>query len=149
MKLALKFGLLITAGLMVWVIVAHLLVPDPQSAVHSLGAFTFFNVLHFTVLFLGLKAFERERGGKQYFKEMLKTGISISFVHAVTAALFFVLVRVLIGPKWMGTEPGAQELAPWLMILGSFAGLVVFTMVFGLVYSTLISFVLAKRRSES
>jgi hypothetical protein len=148
MKIPLKFGLIITAGLVAWVVIAHTLVPDPQSRVHSLGAVTFFNILHFTGLFLGLKAFERERGGKQPFKQLIKTGVSISFVFAVASSLFFAAVLVVIGPKWMGGKPGAQELAPWLVAVQAFAGLVVLTMLFGLVYSTVISFVLAKRHSE-
>ena len=147
MKLALRFGSIITAGLIIWVLVAHWLFPNPQSPVHSVGAMSFFNLLHFVVLFLGLRAFEREQGGKQSFKELLKTGVSISFVYAVTAALFFVIVLAVIGQKWLGNRPEVEELAPWLVALQAFAGLVIGTMVLGLIYSTLISFVLARRSS--
>lgn len=149
MKLPLKYGLIITLGLIVWVLAAHTLVPNPQSTIHSLGSIVFFNLLHFTLLFLGLKAFERERGGKQTFKELLKTGVSISFVFAITSALFFVIVLAVVGTKWMGAEPGAQQLSPALLAAQAFAGLVGATMILGLFYSTVISFVLAKRRSAS
>lgn len=144
MKVAIKYGLIITAGLIVWVVVAHTLFPNPQSPVHSFGAMTFFNLLHFIVLFLGLRAFEREQG-KQSFKDLLKTGVSISFVYAVTAALFFVGVLMVIGPKWLGSRPEVEELAPGLVAVQAFAGLVIATMVLGLIYSTLVAFVLAKR----
>jgi succinate dehydrogenase/fumarate reductase cytochrome b subunit len=148
MKPTLKYGLIITLGVMAWVIIAHLLVPDPQSPVHSLGAFTFFNLLHFSVIFLGLKAIEREKQAKQTFKEGLKTGLSISFVYAVTAALFFVGVIAVVGTKWMAGEAGASQRPTWMTAVQAFAGLIIFTMLLGLVYSTLISFVLAKRLSS-
>jgi hypothetical protein len=148
MKLALKYGLIIAAGAMLWVLIAHQLFPDPMSPVHSLGAFTFFNLLHFVLLFLGIRAFEREQGDKPTFKEGLKTGISISFVYAVAISSFFVVLLLVIGPKWMANDPTALQIAPWLLALRSFSGLVLFTMFLGLVYSTVISFALAKRRSS-
>jgi hypothetical protein len=147
MKLAIRFGMPITVGVMLWTIIAHSLVPNPQSIVHSLGAFTFFNILQFTCIFLGLKALEREQRTKPTFKTCLKQGVSISFVYAVTSALFFVGVLLIIGTKWMGAEVGVG-VPKWVYILQAFAGLVVLSMLFGLVYSTVISFVLAKRLSH-
>jgi len=147
MKLAIRFGMPITVGVMLWTIIAHSLVPNPQSIVHSFGAFTFFNILQFTCIFLGLKALEREQRSKPTFKTCLKQGVSISFVYAVTSALFFVGVLLIIGTKWMGAEVGVG-VPKWVYILQAFAGLVVLSMLFGLVYSTVISFVLAKRLSH-
>ena len=147
MKLAIRYGMPITVGVMLWTIIAHSLVPNPQSIVHSFGAFTFFNILQFTCIFLGLKALEREQRTKPTFKTCLKQGVSISFVYAVTSALFFVGVLLIIGTKWMGAEVGIG-VPKWVYILQAFAGLVVLSMLFGLVYSTVISFVLAKRLSH-
>jgi len=147
MKLAIRYGMPITVGVMLWTIIAHSLVPNPQSIVHSFGAFTFFNILQFTCIFLGLKALEREQRTKPTFKTCLKQGVSISFVYAVTSALFFVGVLLIIGTKWMGAEVGVG-VPKWVYILQAFAGLVVLSMLFGLVYSTVISFVLAKRLSH-
>jgi len=147
MKLAIRFGMPITVGVMLWTIIAHSLVPNPQSIVHSFGAFTFFNILQFTCIFLGLKALEREQRTKPTFKTCLKQGVSISFVYAVTSALFFVGVLLIIGTKWMGAEVGVG-VPKWVYILQAFAGLVVLSMLFGLVYSTVISFVVAKRLSH-
>ncbi|HEY5402916.1 MAG TPA: hypothetical protein VIK24_08605 [Pyrinomonadaceae bacterium] len=147
MKLAIRYGMPITVGVMLWTIIAHSLVPNPQSIVHSFGAFTFFNILQFTCIFLGLKALEREQRSKPTFKTCLKQGVSISFVYAVTSALFFVGVLLIIGTKWMGAEVGVG-VPKWVYILQAFAGLVVLSMLFGLVYSTVISFVVAKRLSH-
>ena len=148
MKIPLKFGLLIALGVMAWVIVAHILFPNPQSKVHSLGAVTFFNLLHFSMIYLGIKALEHQSGDRPTFKEGLKTGVAISLVYAVSAALFFVAVLVFVGPKWMEGEAANPELTVAMVALRAFAGLVIGTMVFGLVYSTLISFMLAKRLSS-
>ena len=147
MKLALRYGLIITAGLIAWTIVAHSIVPDPRSAVHSLGAFTFFNLLHFAGIYLGIRALEREKNSKLTFKEGLKQGVAISLVYAVTASLFFVGVLLVIGPKWMAGEATSPDVPMWRVGLQAFAGLTVFTMILGLVYSALISFFLAKRLS--
>src|SRR6185369_1718198 len=144
MKLAIRYGMPITVGVMLWTIIAHSLVPNPQSIVHSFGAFAFFNILHFTCIFLGIKALERERNQHPTFKEGLKQGIAISFVYAITAALYFVIVLLLIGPKWMAGE-ARPDVPMWLVGVQAFVGLTVMSMVFGLVYSTLISFVVARR----
>src|SRR5262245_33875890 len=145
MKLALKYGLAITVGVMLWVIIAHTLVPDPQSNVHSLGATIFFNLIHFIAIFLGIRALERERGQKPTFKEGLKLGVAISFVFAVGASLFFVGVLMVVGTKWIQANPAMLGLPKWLLALQSFLGLCIFVMLLGLLYSTLISFALARR----
>jgi hypothetical protein len=147
MKLALRYGLTITAGVILWTIIAHTLVPNPQSIVHSTGSFAFFNILQFSCIFLGIKALERERNQKPTFKEGVKQGVSISFIYAVTAALYFVIVLLVIGPKWMAGE-ARPDVPIWKVGLQAFAALTILSMLFGLVYSTLISFVVAKRLSQ-
>ena len=146
MKLALRYGLIITAGIMAWTIVAHTLIPDPRSIVHSFGAFTF-NLLHFAGIYLGLRALEREKNQKPTFKEGMKQGVAISFIYAVTAALFFAGVLLVVGTKWMAAEAANPDLPMWLVALQAFAGLTVMSMIFGVAYSAVISFFLARRLS--
>ena len=148
MKIALRYGLIITAGLIAWTVIAHSLISDPRSVVHSLGAFTFFNLLHFAGIYLGIRALERETNSKPTFKAGVKQGVSISFVYAVAAALFFVGVLLVIGPKWMAGEATTPDVPMWVVGLKAFAGLTVFTMILGLIYSALLSFFLAKRLSR-
>jgi uncharacterized membrane protein len=148
MKIPLKYGLIAAFGLIIWILAAHWLVPNPQSTVHTLGAPIFFNVVHFAMIFLGLKALEREKGDKPGFKEALKTGIGIAFVYALTASLFFVAVVLSQGTKWLATEPGAATAPTRVLLLQAFAGLFIGTMVFGVIYSTVIAFFVAKRHSE-
>ena len=147
MKIPLKYGLIAAFGLIIWILVAHWLIPNPQSNVHTLGAPIFFNVLHFAVIFLGLKALEREKGDKPRFREAVKTGIGIAFVYALAASVFFVAVVLAIGTKWMASEPTATK-PTGAVLAQAFAGLFVGTMIFGVIYSTVIAFFVAKRQSE-
>jgi uncharacterized membrane protein len=149
MKIPLKYGLLAALGLIIWVLAARTLVANPNSLVHTFGAPVFFNLLHFVMIFLGLKALEREKGDKPAFKEALKTGVAIAFVYALTASLFFVAVVLLVGTAWLASEPGAAANTPTrILLLQAFAGLFLGTMIFGLIYSTVIAFFVAKRQSE-
>jgi hypothetical protein len=148
MKIPLKYGLLTTVGVMVWVLVARSTVANPQSLVHTLGSPIVFNVLEFVMIYLGLKALEHEKGERPRFKEGVKTGVAISFVYALTAALFFVVVVAVIGTKWLASEPGAANAPVSRIAVQAFLGLFLGAMLFGLIYSAVISFFLAKRQSE-
>ena len=64
MKIPLKYGLLITLGVIAWVLITRSLVTNPQSIVHTLGGPVFFNVLQFAMIYLGLKALEHQRGDR-------------------------------------------------------------------------------------
>jgi uncharacterized membrane protein len=149
MKIPLKYGLLAALGLMIWVLVTHALIRNPQSLFLQLGTPIFFNVLHFIMIFLGLKAFEREKGEKPFFKEAVKTGIGIALAFALTSTLFFVCIVLVVGTRWMGGEPNAATTPAWILMVQAFAGLFLGTMIFGLIYSTVISFFIARRQSEA
>ena len=148
LSIPIKYGLLITFGVMAWVLIAHQLVPNTQSYAHTLFGPIFFNILQFTMIYLGLKAKEREYGDKQDFKKGLKTGVAISFVYALTAALFFVAVVAVVGTRWMPGDAGAVSRPTWVILAQAFAGLFIGALFLGLIYSTVISFFLAKRQSE-
>ena len=148
MKIPLKYGLMITLGVMVWVLLARSTVANPQSLVHTLGTPIVFNVLHFVMIYLGLTALQREKGERPTFKEGVKTGVAISFVYALTAALFFVAVLAVVGTKWLASEPGVAGAPTSRVAAQAFLGLFLSAMLFGLIYSSVISFFLAKRQSE-
>lgn len=144
-RIALKCGLLITLGVIAWVVLAHLLVPDPRSPVHTLGAGVFFNLLHITGIYIAINTLRTETGGELIFKDGVKTGVATAFVYALSASLFFVVAIVVVGPRLMASEPGMENLPIWKVALGAFLGLFVGSLIFGLIYSTVISFFLAKR----
>jgi hypothetical protein len=144
-KIALKYGLLITLGVIAWVVVAHLLVPDPRSPVHSVGAGVFFNLLHIAGIYLAINTARNEAGGELVFKNGVKTGVATAFVYAVTSSLFFLVAILTVGPRLMASEPGAENLPTWQVATGAFVGLFVGSLIFGLIYSTVISYFFAKR----
>jgi hypothetical protein len=148
LKIPLKFGLLVTVGAIGWVIAAHLLVPDPRSPVHTIGAGVFFNILHISGIYLAVLATKNEAGGELSFKQGLKTGIATAVVFATTFCLFFAAAIFVVGPKLLASEPGAEALPTWQAALAAFIGLGLGTIFFGLIYSTLISFFLAKRQRQ-
>lgn len=127
-------------------VIAHLLVPDPRSQVHNLGAGIFFNLLEIAGIYLAIKTRRNETGGQLNFKNGMKTGVATAFVYAVTSCLFFLVAILTVGPKLMASEPGADALPLWQVALGAFVGLGVGALIFGLIYSTIISFFLAKRQ---
>ena len=148
MKIPFKYGSLTALGLIIWVLLAHLLVANPQSLVHTLFGPIFFNILHFTMIFLGVKALERERGDKLRFKDALKTGVSIAFVFALIGSLFFGCLVFFVGTEWLPAEPGAAPTPANVLLIKAFAGFFLGTIVLGLIYSTVIAFFVAKRQSE-
>lgn len=147
MKIPIKYGLLTALGIIVWVLVAHSLIANQQSLVFKLGEPIFFNVLHFIMIFLGLKAYEREKGERPVFKEAVKVGVSIALVYAFAATLFFIGLVLVVGARWMGAEPGASLGPKWMLAL-AFAGMFVGTIVLGLIYSTVIAFFVSRRLSD-
>jgi len=148
MKIPLKYGLLTALGLIIWVLATHSLLTNQQSPLITLGGPIFFNVLHFAMIYLGIRALEREKGESLPFKEAVKTGISIAFVYAVAATLFFVCVVLAVGTKWMGGEPGAGTAPARTLMLQAFAGIFIGTIILGVIYSTVIAFFVARRQSE-
>lgn len=149
MKILLKYGLLIAVLAMAWVLIAHNAVGNPASIVHQLGTPIIFNFLQFSLIYLGIKSFEREKGDRPTFKEGLKTGVGISAVYGLALSLFFVVVLLVVGTKFMAVEPGAGSgTVSRTQIAQAFVGLFLLSVIFGLIYATVISFFLAKRRSE-
>jgi uncharacterized oligopeptide transporter (OPT) family protein len=149
MKIPIKYGLLTALGLIAWVLVTHSLLANQQSPVITFGSPIFFNVLHFVMIFLGIKALEHQRGEKLAFKEAVKTGVLIALVFAVTATLFFGCIVFLIGTRWMGGEPGAAAAPTRILVVQAFAGLFLGTMIFGVIYATVIGFFVARRQSAA
>lgn len=147
MRLTLKYGLAIAAAVAMWTILVHILVRNPDSKIHSLGTVFFFNFVQFAGIYFGIRATERAVGHALIFKHALKTGVSISFYYALFSSLFFICVLLIEGTSFMASEPGSQALPKWLLITQAFTGLILLTTFFGLVYSTVIAFALAKRRS--
>jgi uncharacterized membrane protein len=148
LSIPIKYGLVIAFAVMAWVLISHQLVTNTQSLVHTLIGPIFVNIVQFTMIYLGLKAKEREYGDKQTFKKNLKTGVAISFVYGLAASLFFVVVVAFVGTRWMPGDPALTGRSTSVVLAQAFAYLFIAALFLGLIYSTVISFFLAKRQSE-
>ncbi|HUS09916.1 MAG TPA: DUF4199 family protein [Pyrinomonadaceae bacterium] len=145
MKIALKYGLVVTAVVVAWiVIVRHLMGVGADSRANMIAPILF-NVAQIVAIFLGMIRRKEEAGGALSFKEGLKTGVGISFVYAASACLFFVIDYLIAGPKLLMAEVGASTRPLWQDATMAFAGLFLGSLIFGVIYSTVLSFFLAKR----
>ena len=145
MKIALKYGLLITAVVIAWVVIVRFGLGVGADSKANLIAPILFNLITIVAIVLGMRERKNELGGNLYFKEGLKTGMAISLAYAVSACLFFVLQYLIAGPQLLMTEAGAETGPLWRVAVFAFAGLFFGSLVFGLIYSTIIAFFIAKR----
>lgn len=149
MQIAIRFGLLITAGVAAWILIAHTLVPNPCSSIHTVGAPGFFNLLEISFIFIGLTAQKREQEGRLDFKAGLKTGMGIALVYGLSSCLFFLAFLWVTGVHAMCAEAALTTRAFWQVAIISFVGLFLGAILLGLLYSTIVAFVLATRRKTS
>lgn len=147
MRIPLRYGLFTAFGFIAWVLVTHSLISNPQSNVFRLTG-PLSSILHFAMTYLGLKALEREKGEPPRFKEALKTGVSIALVYGLTASLFFVVALFGFRVDWLASEPMAETTPKSLLLVGAFAAMIVGAVLLGLLYSAVIGFFIARRRSE-
>lgn len=145
MKIALKYGLLITAVVVAWIVIVRLMMGVGADSKAAVIAPILFNVVTIVAIFLGMSARKRELNGEMTFKEGLKTGMGISLVYAVSACLFFVIEYLVAGPKLLMSEAGLQDVPIWQKAAFAYGGLFFGSLFFGLIYSTVVSFFLAKR----
>jgi hypothetical protein len=144
--IALKYGLLITLVVVVWVIFARFIFALPPQSPANVLAPILFNLAAIAAIYFGIRASEREHA--LTFKGGLKTGMSIALVYAVSSCLFFFIVYLIVGPKLLTSEPMAQMYPLWQVALFAYAGLFFGTLIAGLVFSTIISFILVKARKS-
>ncbi len=108
-----------------------------------------FHLAAVTCIFLGIVRKKNEAGGELSFKNSVKTGLGISLVYAATSCLFFVILYFVMGPTFSSIEPMAQNRPLWQVAVIAYTGLFFGSLIFGLIYSTVISMFLAKRRSQT
>jgi hypothetical protein len=145
MKIALKYGLLITAVVVAWIVVVRFLMDVGADSKANVVAAILFNVTAIVAILLGMKARKNELNGDLSFKEGLKTGMRISLVYAISACLFFMIEFLVAGPKLLLSEAGPQVGPMWQIAALAYAGLFLGSLIFGLIYSTVIAFFIARR----
>jgi hypothetical protein len=145
MKIALKYGLLITLVVVLWIVIVRLWLGVGASPKAQIVSGVLFNATAILAIFLGMKERKEALGGALSFKEGIKTGMAISLVYAISACLFFMIEYLVAGPKLLLSEAGPQTGPLCQVAVMAYAGLFFGSLLFGLIYSTLISFFLARR----
>lgn len=149
MKLALRYGLPVALVFAIAIIIVRFLLGVSGDSGASAVAPIAYNVAAICAIFLGIIRRKNEVNGDLSFKDGIKTGMGIVLVYATASCLFFVIEYLVAGPKLLLNEPGAAERPLWQTALLAYAGLFLGSLIFGMIYSTLISFFLAKRRSAN
>ncbi len=148
MKIALKYGLLITAVVVGWVVIVRLVMGVGADSTANIIAPILFNITTIVAIFLGMTARKRELGGNLYFREGIKVGMAISLVYALSACLFFLIQFLIAGPKLLLSEAGEQTRPLWQVAIFAYTSLFLGSLFFGLIYSTIIAFFIAKRQGR-
>lgn len=146
MKIAIKYGLSITVVVMLWVLVTHFLFPlAPESKANMLAP-VLFNLAAMVAIYLGINASAGK--GELTFKQGIRAGLAISLVYGISSSLFFFIMFLFVGPKFMSNEPMAQNYPMWQVALAAYVGIFLGALILGLVYSTVISFLLVRSRKR-
>jgi hypothetical protein len=145
MKIALKYGLLITLVVVLWIVIVRLWLGMGGGPQGQIISGILFNAAAILTIFLGMRERKKELGGSLPFKDGVKTGMAISLVYAISSCLFFMIEYLVAGPKLLLSEAGPQTTALWQVAAIAYAGLFLGSLIFGLIYSTLIAFFLARR----
>jgi uncharacterized membrane protein len=145
MKIAIKYGLLITAVVVAWIIVVRFLLDvGPDSKVNLLAPILF-NLTAIVAILQGMRARKEELNGNLRFKEGLKTGMAISLVYAISACLFFIIEFLVAGPKLLMAESGFEDRPMWKVAVFAYAGLFFGSLIFGMIYSAVIAAFICRR----
>ncbi len=115
----------------------------PESKANILAPILF-NLAAIVAIYLGIKA--SAVNGELRFKQGIKTGMAISLVYGISSSIFFFIVFLFVGPRLMANEPMTQNYPMWQAALAAFAGMFFGALILGLVYSTIISFMLVRAR---
>ena len=144
MRIALKYGLMITCVVVGWIFLTHFVFPISRDSKLNALAPVLFNIAAIVAIYLAIKAKKAETG-EVTFKNGVKTGLAVSFVYALSACLVFFILLLIVGPSLLANEPTAANNPGWADAVGPFAGMFFGSLILGLVYATIISFFLAKR----
>ena len=137
MKLALKYGILVTLVIAAWVALKHFALHlEPQTA--QFADLGIFNLTAITGLALGIREKRRMNGGTLTYGDGLITGIKIAVTYAVLTSAYFALLLATVGPKMMQQEGETSVVKAFLGVSIGFA-------IFGTVFSAIIALVLRRR----
>ena len=137
MKLALKYGILVTLIIAAWVAIKHFVL-HLESVPAQFADVVIFNLTAITGLSLGIREKRTVNGGTLAFGDGLITGIKIAVTYAILTSIYFAVLLATVGPKMMQQEGETNVVKAFLGISIGFA-------LFGIFFSAIIALVLRKQ----
>lgn len=137
MRLALKYGILVTLVIAAWVALKHFVL-HLESRPAQFADVVIFNLTAITGLALGIKEKRTINGGTLTFSDGLITGIKIALTYAILTSIYFAVLLATVGPKMMQQEGETS-------VVKAFLGVSIMFALFGTVFSLLIALILRKR----
>ena len=136
MKIALKYGIAVTLIIAAWVALKHFVL-HLQGPSAQLTDVAVFNLTAIMALGMGIKEKRMANRDRLTFLQGLGTGVSIAITYAILTSLYFALLLSLVGPKLLDQEGETS-------VVHAFIGVSIAFMLFGTIFSALISLVLRK-----
>ena len=137
MKIALKYGILVTLVIAAWVALKHFVL-HLESQPAQFADVAIFNLTAITGLALGIRKKRTANGGTLTYGDGLITGIKIAVTYAILTSAYFAVLLVTVGPKLMQQEGETSMVKAFLGVSIGFA-------LFGTVFSAIIALVLRRR----
>lgn len=136
MKLAFKYGVIVTVAIAVWVAFKHfvLRLAGPSAQLADMFVFNFAAIVGLT---LGIRERRKTNGGSLSFLEGWKTGISIAITYAILTSIYFAVLLIVVGPRLMEQEGDTS-------VVKAFLGVSIVFAVMGTIFSAVIALVLRK-----
>jgi hypothetical protein len=136
MKLAPKYGTLVTLVIAAWVALKHFVL-YVESTPAKVADGVIFNLTAIVGLTLGIREQRASNGGTLTFGDGLLTGIKIAVTYAILTSAYFAMLLATVGPQLMQQEGETNLLKAFLGVSIGFA-------LFGTVFSAIISLVLKR-----
>ena len=140
MRLALKYGILVTLVIAAWVALKHFVL-HLESRPAQVADVVIFNLTAIVGLALGIREKRTINGGTLTFGDGLITGIKIALTYAILTSAYFALLLIIVGPKMMQQEGETS-------VVKAFAGISIGFVLFGAVFAAIIALILRRDLSH-
>ena len=137
MRLAFKYGILVTLVIAAWVALKHFVL-HLESRPAQFADVVIFNLMAITGLLLGIREKRTLNGGTLTFGDGLISGIKIALTYAILTSIYFAVLLATVGPKLMQQEGETN-------VVKAFLGVSIMFALLGAVFSVLIALILRKR----
>lgn len=136
MKIALKYGILVTIAIAAWIVLKNfVLLLKGQTA--QVADTVVINLAAIIGIALGIRERRAANGGSLSFVEGFKTGVGIAITYAILTCLYFAFLIALLGLHLM-------EQAGHTSYVKAFAGLGIGLALLGTVFSAIIALILRR-----